>query len=427
MIAIRHYLISTSLIGAFASVATPVAANPIQSSPTAMTAEPAPVEPPVIARQQKCVADLKIPIKLPETSVDSRIPINHCIIKAGDDLFEALVGNEGQLYKKHPLDMNRSIAILSYKKAEAVWPILTEWAKDEFEIPREQFIEKMALKSGVSFRPGQNMVSIQKDQKINWPSIRSYSLALQKTNHTNDARKLLDAVKNHIISGQKPGKTLDYREQELLSFVIMAQMRLEYTEQQQDTVIKIYNDALQNGMITDQGFKTNLAMNAAAHLAEFGNSKLSTEILDQATADYLSSNSGEQIEGSERHFAWIKACNLVNQGQHIEAQKYYAIIDASKEKLASDWANYYSLYDTSSIRMRLQRCTGEPESINFKPLGGLIPLNGYEVIFQSGVKYRRLKDVQLVQKLGNDPNLQQWKSEFRQLPPELLAPLNYWK
>ena len=112
-------------------------------------------------------------------------------------------------------------------------------------------------------------------------------------------------------------------------------------------------DAISANQTIYPDYRVNGAVNHAAMLAEQGRAAESLALINLAEADFKRASNGPTIAGSDRQFAWIKACDYHLLGNEKEAQKAIAVIQSAPAELRNAQG---MIAPTSGIEFRLAFC-----------------------------------------------------------------------
>lgn len=185
----------------------------------------------------------------------------------------------------------------------------------------------------------------------------------------------------------------------------------------------VYRAILDNSAI-DADYRINGAINYAAMLAELGQAKESLALLNKAEADFENATNGENVPGSDRQFAWIRACALHVLGDKIGTSKAIAVIEAAPEELrnANGW-----IAPTTGIEVRLAFCMKDDEQLaavftnpNFMIEPAAYALQRELMWFPSDRNKTIDRLRERLAKAGHVPRM-------RQMPAALVPAMNQWQ
>ena len=181
-------------------------------------------------------------------------------------------------------------------------------------------------------------------------------------------------------------------------------------------------DAISANQAIYAGYRVNGAVNQAAMLAEQGRAAESLALINLAEAEFKRA-SNDKIAGSDRQFAWIKACDYHLLGNEKEAQKAIAMIQSAAAELRNAQG---MIAPTSGIEFRLAFCLKDdsmltdiatntqyavdPAAFLLQEEYAWIPRDRSETIDR--VRQRMARN-------GHDPRL-------RQIPAALVPAMNRW-
>ena len=185
---------------------------------------------------------------------------------------------------------------------------------------------------------------------------------------------------------------------------------------------RVYQSIIDNKLI-DLDYTINGAINYAAMLAELGRGKEALAMIDQTEAMFIKANSGESVAGSDRQFAWIRACALHVLGDQAGADKAIAVIGSAPPALRDASG---AIAPTAGIELRLAFCMK-----NEQRLEALLSTPDYLVdpaaaTLQSGMIWfprdRSATTARLYQRYAKAGRLQR----MREMPAALVPAMNRW-
>ncbi len=172
------------------------------------------------------------------------------------------------------------------------------------------------------------------------------------------------------------------------------------------------------------GYRVNGAINKAAMLAELGQAAASLALITQAQTDFDRTSNGPKVPGSDRQFAWIRACDHHLLGNEKEARKAMAVIKAAPAELRNAQG---MIAPTSGIEVRLAFCLKDDGMLADFVSGSEYLLEPAALLLQNElVWFPRDRSVtidrvrQRFAKSGYAPRI-------RQIPAALVPALNRWQ
>jgi hypothetical protein len=180
--------------------------------------------------------------------------------------------------------------------------------------------------------------------------------------------------------------------------------------------------------IQDQAGKSEFALNGminhAAVLAESGRHAEALALIDRTWEKFRKAGD-EGLAGSERQFAWIRACALDGLGRHAEADAAYAVVRNSGAVYDRD----YMVDGKESIEWRGQWCRRQESELkafllaelaSHRPTMAVLALQpGYKPFYEDGA---------LLAKMRADPEIRGAMAyRMRELPARMVPALNKYR
>jgi hypothetical protein len=171
-------------------------------------------------------------------------------------------------------------------------------------------------------------------------------------------------------------------------------------------------------------FAQNATINRASLLARSGRYADALAAIEPLWVRWSREQPELKVGGSERQFAWIRACALEGLGRHAEAEAAFKPVAE-----ATDTRDPHFVIDSDdSLRLKGRVCLKQTAAV-----GDLIATQLQDglspwalLLFQPA--YRPTQNVELWEKIRSDPRLAKLASErMRVLPPELTPALNGWR
>ncbi|MGN6154432.1 MAG: hypothetical protein ACTHN4_01700 [Sphingomicrobium sp.] len=170
----------------------------------------------------------------------------------------------------------------------------------------------------------------------------------------------------------------------------------------------------------------NATVNRAALLAESGHYQDALTTIDGAWAEFLAQTKGDKVPGSERQFAWIRACALNGLGRTDEARREMRILVEDRAPTDPDFV----IPKDNDIELRAAVCMNDAETVTNLILRDLTgsPVGSKAVVWMQPAFQTPLPAWQaMFDKVRADKRVQDAVAErMRVLPPELTPALNGW-
>ena len=308
------------------------------------------------------------------------------------------------------------LVLLADRQYEFMWPALTKWAGPDLSRMRERLRQQAA---GIS---AQTMATIPLSPAESASSPRlSDFVRLSSIYLMIGAAPLAEKVMETYVDYAKPR---GLNSQETMDWVL-AKNRLATVQQvsgKLEQSYRQYEDV--RSRVGRSEHSLNAEINQAAVLAEHGQYARSLAMIDAAWTRFQRAGD-EQIAGSERQFAWIRACALDGLGRHAEADAAYQVVTRSGEVFDPD----FIVESKESIQWRGQWCRRrEPllkaylinELSSGRPTPAVLALQpGYQPYYEEPA---------LLAKLRADPDVRAAAAKrMRLLPPAMLPALNNYR
>jgi tetratricopeptide (TPR) repeat protein len=196
-----------------------------------------------------------------------------------------------------------------------------------------------------------------------------------------------------------------------------------------DQAIAGYELLAKDGRIYSE-YRINAKVNLAAGYAEQGQFADALNMINEAKREFDGFQEDPQdykLTGSDRHFAWIKACALHGLGKSEEAKPLISFVLSAPEKPVDQYAD---VYFTSSIERRLYACMGDVDRMADSFYGLKIsPLYGHpaSLVLQPELVTTKPGYNAYLKKLREHPKMKAAASSFIILPSTLISALNGWK
>lgn len=171
-------------------------------------------------------------------------------------------------------------------------------------------------------------------------------------------------------------------------------------------------------------YEANATISKASFLAESGHYAEALSAIDALYAQWRKDNRGYKINGSERQFAWIRACALEGLGRRAEAEAaFQPVVQATNTH-----DPYYVIETDDTLQVKGRACMNQPDAVAAivaDELENQLPTEAL-LLFQPA--YHPRSNVELRARVRSDPKLMGLaRQRMRILPPEMTAALNGWR
>ena len=347
------------------------------------------------------------------------------LLESGDAAAVRIRNVDGE--KLYPLEsISDVLMMLADRRVEGLWPALIKWGGPGpgLEGLRDRNIAKARL---LIARGGTREARTAVASTVR-PPIRAAILladALTVAGRWDEANAILSTAR-----GPVPGRG-DWANVEWSTLSVRLAGYVRRSEGVEAALALLDSAAAQLGR--DHPYTLNMDVTRAAMLVEHGRYGSALDTILKAEAVYRDQNDGrrgqgkEKVPGSDRQFAWIKACALHGLSRDVEAQATEASLLAANEPHDNDFV----ITNNISLRYRYAKCLRK------------IPLAERELIAESehrlagGTAFLVMQpasriippmEVTFMRSLAASPVLASTLGKrFRTLPPEFEPALNNWR
>lgn len=312
-----------------------------------------------------------------------------------------------------------ALLILSEKRMGALWPALLEWAGSDLVKLRDRQIRLAraayetgefpghASNSGESVTGGKNRAFLQ------------YLTTLSVSGRQDEALTLIEA---QLAKRNRPGKKMDL--DTVLLVIRKATILSGWGDRGQ--AIALLREVKKSAKI-DPEVLINLDVNLAAILVENKEYQAAFDLIESAASNYAEMIGPTNVPGSDRQFAWIRACALKGIGRPLEAMKLSESLYATPAVISG---NHFVPAPKLEIVSRAAACMNDPA-----PLARLIMdeyaeatvISDLHVALQADQSLRK-RDVEFYRTVYSDPALKTIAEErMQELAPELKPAVNSWR
>lgn len=394
---------------------------PMTTAPEPVYAPPAPYYPPPV--KVECLDDVQVEMK------DSFGIYWYCLYLDDDQrLGVAVVDEKERSYGSARLSISTALYLLSNPKVAALHPVILKAAGAGLEKLRSAELAQIRRSDFRSENNESSLVSLNPDaigRLIDKAKVLK-SLGYEQEAMDSVAKVLAAFEKKNLKSGKTLSTEKQWRWMSLRSSysgMLVASGAIEEG-------LASYRQLATDGRIVAE-YRTNAKVNLAALLAENGRFDESLRWIDEARAEYDAQADDDvdnyKLGGSNRHFAWIRACALVGLGRDKEAKPLIDLVLAAPEKPFDEFADIYS---TSSIERRLYACADDVERmVAFVKASENHPLYGHfaYVYLQPELNFRLPRQNAFLKKVQVHPDLKKYADEMISLPPSVVPALNSWR
>jgi hypothetical protein len=306
--------------------------------------------------------------------------------------------------------------LLADRKVAFLWPALLDWAGPSLERMRAHLLaateRAFDARRSAKFPQGTG-------ESIMRPAARAvaqYARTLDRTGGSDAAVELLRREAGALDLKKGWGRT-EYS----ILWVQMAGI-LHHRGETEAAIAELSTGLAALG---DSRYAANLAITRAAMLVESRRYREGLDAVDKLWATFTRSG-GSKVPGSDRQFAWIRACALNGLGRAAEAQRAMPDLRTRPDPVDPNWI----VATNASIRIRALLCMGDVEGLVQELLadlesGRLMPHALF--ILQPAVALQHHAQP-VWEKVRADPRLvAAARDRLRLLPPELAPALRAWR
>lgn len=400
-------LTGAMLAGSSMALAAPTPPAPPPRIETVRVAPPVVVPVPVIAG---CTLSATVPIPDSDWGM--------CVLKRGDWIYTRNVNfKTGASDSIQPVEHGLLFAMLASTRLELLWPQLIDFVGADGERLRSALRRRaQATLNGAGVRPREG---VPLDNFVGG-SVLATIQAAEFYSQAGDIK----AARTLIAGKRSEVEALGF-ESEAMQFswvsLLLRLAKLEVIHGFPENAIALYQQIEANpGIALD--IKANGRVNHAALLAETGRGREALAMLEQAEA--ASGTASYQVTGSNRQFAWIRACALTLLGDRKGAAKAIKVIRAAPQELRGTRGQIAS---TETIEARMAYCMGDDEALarlSRNPLGYLV--DPAALIMQRSRSTVRPGNFATNRRVEQRYARSGYVPAVRQIPAGLVPAMNYW-
>jgi len=315
------------------------------------------------------------------------------------------------------LEPHRALELLADRRMEFLWAPLIEWAGPTLEKMRDRNIAHLraAAATGTPERPPTTT-----SESVARPKIRTI---VQLANFLTDVGQGAEAkrILQDQLRTMKP-KT-DHSWAAFEWFSVASAISMSRWERGDSNGAIAQYELIERTLGTSP-YTDNATISRASLLARSGRYADALSTIDPLFARWSSQNREYKVGGSERQFAWIRACALEGLGRHSEAEAAFRpVLDASET-----YDPHYFVESDEKLQLKGRVCMRSVDGVTTMMIDQLKDDITTSALLTLQPGYRPSHDVELWAKVRSDENLAKIARErMRVLPPELTAALNDWR
>ncbi len=339
----------------------------------------------------------------------------------------ALISDQNFILRSDPVNIDMALSLLVSSSAKPLHQALLNAAGPDLEILR---LEQLKELQNSNYASGFNENSLISLNPGGLGKLIDKATILARLGFVDQA---LNAYQKPLLAFEKSAEKLngkplpDEKQWQWLSLRMAHNTQLIYAGREVEGFAG-YKKIIGDNRLSASN-RINAKVNLAAFLAEYGQFSEALKWINEASREFdgqINTVDRYKLSGSNRHFAWIKACALNGLGKSEEAKAYIAVVTQAVERPIDPHA---SVYSTSRIENRLFACIGDADAM----ANELINRNAHPLLEPSGAlfaqpgkkthneRYNKFRE-----KLLKHPIIQQIAKKSVALPPSALPALNQW-
>jgi tetratricopeptide (TPR) repeat protein len=311
-----------------------------------------------------------------------------------------------------------AVRLLADKRMAFLWSPLTEWAGPNLERMRDRQIER--LQAAVTIR-----TSLQQPANTGESTVRPPTRALlQLATFMIDNGRAADAermLQNRLATMPVQAGQARWEEIEWMS---VAALIATSRAARDDVDGALAQFDLIRATLGSSPYAMNATINRAALFANRNRYAEALATIEPLWQQWNAINSTDKVNGSERQFAWIRACALEGLGRHTEADAaFQTVIEAHDSRDRN-----FVIESDERLKLKGLMCMRRTKSIKQIAAADLRNALFPNELITFQPAYRPLNYAELWAQLRSDPDLAAAARErMRELPPELTPALNGWR
>lgn len=246
------------------------------------------------------------------------------------------------------VDNVTALALLADVRFQSIWPALARVMGADGTGIRDAVLREaqQGYTNGVAARAAGNTLESVNSGQVR--SVLDYALALSVAGQVDEAVLL---VRRHLPDVNTRRRDFD-TQYDWLSLKLREAQSL-YNASRDDAALAVLDEVINNRNIR-RDLRVNAMVNKAAMLAEMGQAALALSTIDAALEIF--EDSGLQLAGSDRQFAWIRACALHQLGRETEADAALGPLRSAPEIVTDPGVLQPP---TTGIALRAALCMGD--------------------------------------------------------------------
>lgn len=309
------------------------------------------------------------------------------------------------------------LKLLADKRMQFLWQPLAEWAGPNLEKMRDQHLMRLrvaAAHGDANLPPSTTAESVVRPKVRAILQLARFLMAIGRSSET-------ESILQQQLGTMKVKTDGSWNAIEWFSVAaLIGGTRLSRNDF--DGAIAEY--ALIERTLGNSPYADNATINRAALLAQSGHYAEALAAIDPLWVRWSRERRGEKVRGSERQFAWIRACALMGLGRQAEAEAAFEpVIEANKT-----YDPHFVVETDDTLKLKGLVCMGQTSAvvqmIADQLENGLSP----EALLLLQPAYRPQRDSAFWERVRSDPTLISMSSvRARVLPQEMTPALNGWR
>ena len=310
------------------------------------------------------------------------------------------------------------LTLLADKKMAFLWAPLTDWAGPNLERMRDRRLAKLQAAAAVGESAQPAAATIESTVRPRTRAILQLAGFLIETGKPAEGERILqERLATMPVTRDKS------RWNEIEWFTVASRIATARAARDDvDGALAEYD--LAQRTLGDSQYAINATVNRAPLLLRNRRYDEALAVIDAGWKQWQASRSYDKVGGSERQFAWIRACALEGLGRHAEADTAFQPVLAAKDSQDSDFV----IDSDRKLQMQGLVCMRRTAAVKAMITDQI--RNGFAtnalVMFQPA--YRPLHDADFWAGITSDPEMVKLVAErMRELPPEMAPALNGWR
>jgi tetratricopeptide (TPR) repeat protein len=303
-------------------------------------------------------------------------------------------------------DPDAALALLSDQHMKFLWGPLTEWAGADLTKMRDRML--LSLRSAADAGKSAWAPSTTGESTVR-PKVRALIQLAQYLDEIGRSEEAEQALSLQLRTMKLGGSWGDIEWFEVAAGIASARTA------HNDYAGAISQYEYIESAMGDSPYAVNATISRAALLARSGKYEDALKAVDAAWARFHSRHKGDDIPGSERQFAWIRACALKGLGRNDEAEAAFQPLLGDREWHDKDFV----ISSDSSLQLKGRVCMNDTnavismikDNVQNAPVTSLVDFEP---------DYQPLRDAAFWAAVRSDPELSKMVAErMRILPPEM--------